>query len=55
MYIFNHFIGDAVPCLEYTCNNGECISMLYVCNKEEDCTDGSDEHGRCGKYSVKYS
>lgn len=55
VYIFNFFIGAAVPCLEYTCNNGECISMSYVCNKLEDCIDGSDEHGRCGKYSVKYS
>jgi hypothetical protein len=53
--IFNDFLGPPVPCLEYTCNNGQCVSMSYVCNKNEDCADGSDEHGRCGKYNVQYN
>jgi hypothetical protein len=34
------------PIGQYTCNNGQCISVTKACNGINDCTDGSDE-SRC--------
>uniref|UniRef100_A0A3B5M3A2 Low density lipoprotein receptor b n=1 Tax=Xiphophorus couchianus TaxID=32473 RepID=A0A3B5M3A2_9TELE len=28
---------------EFRCTNGQCISKAYVCDKDKDCSDGSDE------------
>lgn len=34
---------------EFTCTDGRCISSSRRCNREIDCSDGSDEKG-CGTY-----
>ena len=36
---------------EFTCFNGECIDMSYVCDGINDCGDNSDEVN-CSKYST---
>ena len=28
---------------EYTCGDGTCVSGLWLCDGDVDCTDGSDE------------
>ena len=28
---------------ELACQNGECIDLMYKCDGEQDCNDGSDE------------
>lgn len=28
---------------EFRCNNGNCIPHAYICDKDQDCIDGSDE------------
>lgn len=39
-----------VPCENgFRCKTGHCIDMWLVCNGHENCYDGSDEHGSCGK------
>ena len=32
------------PMMQFTCWNGDCISLVNRCNARDDCTDGSDEH-----------
>ena len=33
------------PCTEFTCTNGQCVSLIKRCNKQTDCLDESDEQG----------
>ena len=35
---------------QFYCDNGQCIPYQFVCNKKEDCTDGSDEPPHCCKF-----
>ena len=36
---------------QLTCNGGQCISMNWQCDRENDCSDGSDERN-CGMQSL---
>ena len=36
---------------EFTCNNGQCVSMTKRCDQLPDCDDGSDEEG-CQLFSL---
>ena len=33
---------------EHACGNGQCIPKRWLCDRDRDCDDGSDEQG-CGK------
>ena len=38
-----YFPGPTCKKKEFQCRNGECIPKAYRCDKDNDCTDGSDE------------
>jgi len=38
---------------QYLCKNQRCIPLDAVCNKKNDCGDGSDEGANC-KYTMLY-
>ena len=40
---FTYFPGPTCKKKEFQCRNGECIPKAYRCDKDNDCTDGSDE------------
>lgn len=44
------FFSSAVKCSDdkFSCRNGRCISKQLLCNRKDDCGDGSDE-SRCEK------
>jgi hypothetical protein len=34
----------------YPCNvTGQCIDITKVCDRQQDCADGTDESSQCGK------
>ncbi|HIA04469.1 MAG TPA: DUF1566 domain-containing protein, partial [Myxococcales bacterium] len=37
----------ACPPEDFACDDGGCVPHANVCNGNEDCADGSDEHGDC--------
>lgn len=47
-----------IKCLKpeyYKCANNKCIASVFVCDKENDCSDGSDEnhcHNVCHKVKM---
>ena len=47
----HHFITAAKTCQEdeFRCNSGQCIPTRWTCDKDPDCSDGSDEGVVCGK------
>ncbi len=34
---------------EFSCNNGQCVSLSAVCDGTNNCGDASDEQLPCGK------
>lgn len=40
-----------IPCTNgFRCKTGNCLDWKLVCNNKQDCDDGSDEGGTCGKF-----
>nr|QQK84939.1 vitellogenin receptor [Chrysoperla nipponensis] len=45
---FNMTAYKKIPCTNgFRCKSGQCIEWKFVCNKENDCEDESDEGGNC--------
>ena len=42
------------PGSQFRCDNGECIHYQYVCNKNPDCSDSSDEPPHCCKLFLTF-
>ena len=44
---------DFIGCKQnqFTCHNGECIELMYKCDAEQDCNDGSDEFNCTGMFT----
>lgn len=43
-----HTPAPTCPPGEFRCDNGHCISLVQVCDRNDDCSDNSDEKG-CGE------
>ena len=41
-------------CTEFTCTNGQCVSMAKQCDRQIDCMDGSDENS-CMSFQLGYA
>ncbi len=42
-----HTIKSTCPVHTFTCNNGECIQNVLLCDGVRHCQDGSDETHQC--------
>ena len=49
VYIFSATTPATCPPGQFRCNNGQCIQYQFVCNKNPDCADASDEQ-HCSKW-----
>ena len=36
----------------FSCDNGKCLPMNFVCNGENDCIDKSDEYNGCNRSKI---
>lgn len=36
----------------FRCKNTLCVPQYFVCDHDDDCGDGSDEHPECGRYKI---
>lgn len=48
-------VNLSCPSGMFRCNNGKCITSLWVCNYQKDCDGGEDEQQSCRKYAYCYS
>ena len=49
--IYGDLIANNEEYGEFTCKNGQCVSMAKRCDQLQDCDDGSDEEG-CHLFSL---
>jgi len=42
-----HVFPTACSSSQWMCSNGQCISAYNRCDGDQECSDGSDEHGCC--------
>ena len=42
-YVMNILASDSCPNGTFQCSDGKCISKSWLCDGENDCSDGQDE------------
>jgi len=50
---YNYYEHDGCHNDEFECGDGSCVPLAYVCDNDQDCEDGSDEH-YCGGVEDEY-
>ena len=48
-YMFHLLARSLSKGATYTCGNGKSIHPNYLCDGNDDCGNGADEHKECGK------